>query len=214
MKSATGLFFTAALTIGFFAASALGMYLPGRDIRHDSPLKAFTGYLDTNIPKLMRRYGVPGVSIALVQDGQIVYTMAYGDADLDAGRKLTSDLPMRVQSISKSVTAWAILKLAEEGTLDLDKPVQSYLRGWRLPAADTPSGGITVRQLLCHTAGLPLGDVFALYAPEEPMPTLKESLTRSATLFQPPGKGFSYSNVGYNLLELLIEEVTGRDFAE
>ena len=46
------------------------------------------------------------------------------------------------------------------------------------------------------------------------MPTLKESLTRSATLFQPPGKDFSYSNVGYNLLELLIEEVTGRDFAE
>lgn len=127
---------------------------------------------------------------------------------------MTTDMPMRVQSISKSVTAWAVLKLAEDGKLNLDDPVERYLKGWTLPSSDYPPEGVTVRRLLSHTAGLPLGDVFALYSPDEAVPALRESLTRTAILFQMPGKGFSYSNVGYNLLELLIEAVTGRDFAE
>jgi CubicO group peptidase (beta-lactamase class C family) len=127
---------------------------------------------------------------------------------------MTVDMPMRVQSISKSVTAWAVLKLAEEGKLNLEDPAEKYLKGWKLPASDYSPDGMTVKQLLCHTAGLPLGDVFTLYSPDEAMPSLKESLTHSAILFQMPGKGFSYSNVGYNLLELMIEEVTRRDFAE
>ena len=107
-----------------------------------------------------------------------------------------------------------MLKLAEEGKLSLDDPAERYLKGWKLPASDYPPDGMTVKQLLCHTAGLPLGDVFTLYSPDEVMPSLKESLTHSAILFQMPGKGFSYSNVGYNSLELIIEEVTERDFAE
>lgn len=123
-------------------------------------------------------------------------------------------MPMRVQSISKSVTAWAILKLVEEGKLNLNEPVEMHFKDWELPDSDYPSDGLTVRQLLCHTGGMPLGDIFALYAPDEEIPSLRESLSGSAVLFQEPGKGFSYSNVGYNLLELLIEEVTGRDFAE
>jgi CubicO group peptidase (beta-lactamase class C family) len=107
-----------------------------------------------------------------------------------------------------------VLKLAEEGKLNLEDPAEKYLKGWKLPASDYPPDGVTVKRLLCHTAGLPLGDVFTLYSPDEAMPSLKESLTHSAILFQMPGKGFSYSNVGYNLLELMIEVVTGRDFAE
>jgi CubicO group peptidase (beta-lactamase class C family) len=162
----------------------------------------------------MGLYGIPGASIALVRDGQIVYTAAHGEANQESGQKMTADMPMRVQSISKSVTAWAVLKLAEEGKLSLDDPAERYLKGWKLPASDYPPDGMTVKQLLCHTAGLPLGDVFTLYSPDEAMPSLKESLTHSAILFQMPGKGFSYSNVGYNLLELIIEEVTERDFAE
>jgi CubicO group peptidase (beta-lactamase class C family) len=76
--------------------------------------------LDFRVPKLMGLYGIPGASIALVRDGIIVYTAAYGDANQKSGQKMTVDMPMRVQSISKSVTAWAVLKLAEEGKLNLD----------------------------------------------------------------------------------------------
>ncbi|NNJ32852.1 serine hydrolase domain-containing protein [Lacrimispora defluvii] len=214
MKRTIHILILAAFTVGFFAVSALALVLPDRKIRPNSPAEEYTAFLDARIPKLMQRYGIPGVNIALVQNEQIVYTMAYGDADREAGRKMTIDMPMRVQSISKSVTALAVLKLAEEGRLNLDDPVEKYIKDWKLPASVYSPDDVTVRRLLCHTAGLPLGDVFALYAPDEPAPSLKESLTRSATLFQAPGKGFSYSNVGYNLLELLIEEVTGRDFAE
>ncbi len=214
MKRTVSILIIAVFAFGFFAAAALALYLPDRKITPYSPTEEFAAFLDLKVPKLMGRYGIPGVSIALVRDGRIVYTAAYGDADKEAGRKMTADIPMRVQSISKSVTAWAVLKLAEEGKLNLDDPVEKYLGGWNLPASDYPPEGVTIRRLLSHTAGLPLGDVFTLYSPDEAMPSLKESLTHTAILFQMPGKGFSYSNVGYNLLELLIEEVTGRDFAE
>jgi CubicO group peptidase (beta-lactamase class C family) len=214
MKRTTSILVIAAFAIGFFGAAALTLYLPERKIRAHSPTEEFTAFLDYRVPKLMGLYGIPGVNIALVRDGQIVYTAAYGEANQKSGQKMTADMPMRVQSISKSVTAWAVLKLAEEGKLSLDDPAERYLKGWKLPASDYPPDGMTVKQLLCHTAGLPLGDVFTLYSPDEAMPSLKESLTHSAILFQMPGKGFSYSNVGYNLLELIIEEVTERDFAE
>jgi len=214
MKRATSILIIAVFAIGFIAAAALALYLPDRKIRTHSPTEEFAAFLDLRVPNLMGLYEIPGVSIALVRDGRILYTSAYGYSDQKSGRKMTVDTPMRVQSISKSVTAWAVLKLVEEGKLNLEDPAEKYLKGWKLPASDYPPDGVTVKRLLCHTAGMPLGDVFTLYSPDEAMPSLKESLTRSAILFQMPGKGFSYSNVGYNLLELLIEVVTGRDFAE
>jgi CubicO group peptidase (beta-lactamase class C family) len=213
-KRATSILIIAAFVIGFFGAAALALYLPDRKIKTHSSAEEFAAFLDYRAPKLMGLYGIPGASIALVRDGQIVYSAAYGEANQKSGQKMTVGMPMRVQSISKSVTAWAVLKLAEEGKLNLEDPVETYLKGWKLPASDYPPNGVTIKRLLCHTAGMPLGDVFALYSPDEAMPSLKESLTHSAILFQIPGKGFSYSNVGYNLLELMIEEVTGRDFAE
>jgi CubicO group peptidase (beta-lactamase class C family) len=214
MKRTISILIIVTLAMGFFTAAAFTLYWPDREIRSHAPTEEFAAFLDLRVPKMMELYGVPGASIALVREGQIVYTAAYGDADQQSGRKMTVDLPMRVQSISKSVTAWAVLKLAEEGKLDLDDPIEKHLKGWKLPASDYPPEGITVKRLLCHTAGLPLGDVFALYSPDEAVPSLQDSLTRSAIPFQMPGKDFSYSNVGYNLLELMIEMVTGRDFAE
>jgi len=214
MKRVISILIIAAFAIGFFAAAFLVLYLQDRKITPHSLMDEFAAFMDIRVPKLMELYEIPGVSIALVRDGRIVYTAAYGVADINAGRKMTADLPMRVQSISKSVSAWAVMKLAEEGKLKLDDPIEKYLNGWKLPASDYPQDGVTVRRLLSHTAGLPIGDVFALYSPDEAVPTLKESLNRTAVLFQMPGKSFSYSNVGYNLLELIIEEVTGRDFAE
>lgn len=204
----------AVFVVGFFAASVIILFLPDRRINDHPSTQEFTAFLDTRIPKLMKLYRIPGVNIALVRDGKVAFTAAYGYADQKSGREMTVDMPMRVQSISKSVTAWAVLKLVEEGRLSLDDPVENYLGDWKLPASDYPTDGITIKRLLSHTAGLPLGDVFALYTPYEDMPSLKDSLTNSAIPFQMPGEGFSYSNVGYNLLEHIIEVVTERDFAE
>lgn len=202
------------IALAFFALAAAGLYLPGRKVTGNDSAEAFIAFLDSRIPKLMKRYNVPGVSVALVRGGQIVYTGAYGVADRQSGRLMAAELPMRVESISKPVTAWAILKLAQEGKINLDDPLEKHLRLECFPLLAASSGSITVRQLLTHTAGLPLGNVAALYAPQERAPSLEESVSARAVPFQPPGKGFSYSNVGYHLLELLIESVTGQDFAE
>jgi CubicO group peptidase (beta-lactamase class C family) len=183
-------------------------------VRRGSALETFTGYLDRRIPSLMNKYEIPGANIAIVTDGVCRWTKAYGYAELETGRKMTTDTPLRVQSISKPVTAWGVLKLVEQGKIDLDAPVMQYLSSWEFPQSEFLAGRVTTRQLLNHSSGLPLGNIFNRYSPEEELPTLRESLAQEAVLVQEPGLSFSYSNVGFNLLELLIEEVTGRDFAE
>lgn len=185
-----------------------------RDIRTGAPLNDFQSRLNERIPALMKQYKIPGCNLALVQNGEIVWAEAYGYADLDRGRILTTDTPMRVQSISKSVTAWAVMKLVENGSLELDAPVSQYLKSWQFLESRYSTKGVTIRRLLSHTAGLPLGDVFTLYSPGQKMPSLKEKLSQEAVLVQEPGTAFSYSNTGYNLLELLIEEITSRDFSD
>lgn len=184
------------------------------EVEKYASLEEFTAYLDGRIPALMKEYAIPGVNIALIQKGQTVWSKAYGYADLEKGRKMTTDTYCRVESISKSVTAWGVMKLVQEGKIELDKPVEQYLQNWEFPESGFSGEQVTVRQLLSHSAGLPLGNIFERYSPNEEIPSLENSLSKEAILIQEPGLSFSYSNTGFNLLELLIEEVTGRDFAE
>lgn len=177
-------------------------------------IDTFSGYLDGRIPRLMKQYGVPGVSVALVRGGEVVWSAAYGYADLEHNRKMTVDSVYRVESISKSVTAWGVIRLAEQGLVDLDAPVQQYLGNWKPPESEYSWQKVTVRRLLSHNAGLPLGTIGMEYPPQSDMPSLRETMLHEAQLIHEPGSGFLYSNTGFNLLELLIEEVTGRDFAE
>ncbi len=106
------------------------------------------------------------------------------------------------------------MKLVESGLVNLDQPVQQYLRDWQFSESNHSEAGITIRRLLSHIAGLPLGTIGVRYAPDDDIPSLRESLSQEARLIQEPGSSFLYSNVGYHVLELLVEEVTGRDFAE
>jgi len=197
-----------------FAIAAGQRYVPDTRVSAGGSMEGYAAYLDQRVPELMQRYDIPGASLALVKEGRTVWKQAYGYADREAGRALTADTPLRVQSISKSITACGVMRLAETGAIDPDAPVEQYLKTWQLPPSAYPTEGMTVRRLLSHTAGLPLGDVFAMYAPTDALPSLEESLSGSAIPFREPGAGFSYSNVGYNLLELLIEQVDGRDFAQ
>ncbi len=185
-----------------------------KGFKQEDSKEAFISYLDEYIPALMADYDVPGLSIALVQGGETVWTNAYGYADVDAGVKMTADTYASVQSISKPVTAWGVMRLAEQGLIDLDAPAGLYLKGWEIPESDYTVSEVTIRRLLSHTAGMPLGNFNNMFSPREDMPSLKETLSDEAVLMQQPGLSFSYSNTGFNLLELLIEEVTGRDFAE
>jgi CubicO group peptidase (beta-lactamase class C family) len=203
------------LIISSITVFAIAQLSTTKGLEENASLEQFTSYLDGHIPALMKDYDVPGVSIALVKGGKTTWSKAYGYADLEKGRKMTTATYFRVESISKSVTAWGVMKLVEKGQIELDKPVAQYLKNWQFPESQFSEEKVTVRQLLTHTAGLPLGDFLDRYSPQEEIPTLAESLSKNAILIREPDSlSFSYSNTGYNLLELLIEEVTAFDFAE
>lgn len=204
----------------FYAAILSCMIFPGINMSYAAihqgatqSLNEFTAHLNEKIPRLMHDYDIPGVSLAIVREGKTVWSHAWGYADRDQKRKMTLGTWCRVESISKSVTAWGVMKLVEKGKIDLGAPVGKYLGKWKFPPSEFSLEKVTIRRLLSNSAGMPLGTIGVRYAPGVEKPSLKESLTRDAHLMQKPGKSFSYSNTGFNLLELLIEEVTGRDFA-
>jgi len=203
-----------AITLALFALALLISAGCARNpIAPQDTLGTFSAYLDQRIPDLMKKYAIPGVSIALIHDGELVWSGAYGYADLAQERKMTVDVVCRAESISKSVTAWGVMRLVEQGLVDLDAPVQEYLTDWHLPETEQDEQSVTVRGLLSNTAGMTPGSIGEEYAPASEMPTLRQNLTQEAHLIREPGTAFLYSNPGFNLLELLVEDVTGRDFA-
>lgn len=202
------------LIISFSLVYSISDHFPAQQIKINTSLGSFISHLDQRIPAIMKAYDIPGVNIAIIQNGEIVWLTAFGQADLETNREMTIDTYMRVQSISKSVTAWGIMRLVEQGMIELDRPVKDYLKNWQFPENQYDADLVTTRQLLTHAAGMPIGDFYNFYSPEEVIPSLEESLFKEARLIQEPGKSFSYSNTGYNVLELMIEEVTGQNFAD
>ena len=211
-----GKIFTTVLLYIFTLLVSAVLILP--EIKRSGPnagsVESWAEYMNERIPELIKTQDVPGLIIALIREGETVWIDAYGYADLEKSIPMTENTICRVESISKSVTAWGVMKLVEEKKIDLDKSVESYLKTWTLPESPFSEEKITVRYLLSQTSGLPLGTIGVRYDPEGDLPSLKDVLKGEAILFQNPGTSFSYSNAGYKLLELLIEEVRGKDFAE
>ena len=179
----------------------------------DAPLEAFVAHLDVSVPTSMRTYDVPGVAIALVRGGSPVWLGAYGDADRERGRPMTVDAVFQTGSISKSVSAWGALRLVEQGLVGLDDPLHAYLGDGVVPTVASPAQAITLRRVLSHTSGAALGPIGNEYPPDGAVPSLRSALAQDLRLVREPGTGFGYSNPGFDLVELLIEEVSGRPFA-
>ena len=182
------------------------------------------------IGKRMAHYGVPAVGVAVISGGKLAWAHTWGT--LEQGQTGSADTATRFQaaSISKPVTAVAILRLVEQGKLELDGEVGRYLRSWQLPALPAGRGPVTIRQLLSHTAGLNAPEQeayfrfdgsFAGYAPGAPLPTTAQILSGAppaisapVAFLSPAPAGFSYSGGGYTVLQQVIEDVTGKPFAE
>jgi CubicO group peptidase (beta-lactamase class C family) len=194
----------------------LGIGCTGPSPGPQESLKAFTAHLDDRVPALLSRYQVPGASLALVHDGRLAWTGTYGITTRTDGQPMPPEAVYRVESISKSVTAWGVMRLVEAGRIDLDAPVQRYLPGGALSELGADAQCVTVRRLLSHHAGLPLGPIgpSVEYPPGSNPPSLDAYLRREVRLVREPGSAFEYSNVGFNVLEQMIEAVTGRDFAD
>jgi len=161
----------------------------------------------------------PGLAVAVVDHGRVAWAGGYGVADLAGGEPVTPVTRFQAGSVSKPVTAWGMLRLVEQGRIGLDEPVVGRLRRWRPPPSPFDPDGISVRRLLSHTAGLSVHG-YAGQTLERPLPPIEASLSGEAggsfpvELLEVPGRRWLYSGGGYSVLQLLVEELTGRPFAE
>ncbi|MEC0169307.1 serine hydrolase [Paenibacillus graminis] len=180
----------------------------------------FKQYLDHKVPQWQETYGVPGVAVGVIHNGKVAYTLNYGVADTKSHQPVNENTLFQAGSISKSLTAWGILHLVDQGLLSLDDPAAKYLTRWKLPDSGFDPSQVTLRRLLSHTAGLPAHKGYLGTAPGKKLPALEESLSGAGWFNDPvrlttaPGTQEVYSGAGYTLLQLVIEEVTGQPFEQ
>ena len=177
--------------------------------------------LETSITELLREHGVPGASIAVIEDYQVLWARGFGVTSLYGGAPVTETTRFQACSLSKPVAVQALLTLVESGQVDLDQPANHYLRRWQIPDNEGFSGdAITVRQLVTHSAGL-TASFFPGYRPGEELPAslvdmllgIPPTTSEAVVPNLAPGSRWRYSGGGLLVVQLLIEDVTGEDFA-
>jgi CubicO group peptidase (beta-lactamase class C family) len=172
-----------------------------------------------NLIERMKHYHVPGVSIALIDGAVLAAAQGYGVEQAGAEAPVTLQTRFQAASISKPVTALAVLDLVQNGTLNLDADVNGYLRSWQVPENEnTCQRKVTLRSLLSHTAGLTVSG-FPGYAADEVVPSLRQILdgeppanTGPMRVEHVPGSQWQYSGGGYTVVQQLLEDVTGQPF--
>jgi CubicO group peptidase (beta-lactamase class C family) len=174
---------------------------------------AAKAYLTKVIDYEMRKSSTPGLSIALVDDQRIVWAQGFGYADLERQVPAGAETIYRVGSISKLFTDTAALQLAEQGRLDIDRPLKIYLPDFAIKERNAQAAPITPRHLMTHHSGLPR-DVLKGFETAEPAPFASVvSDIRAEYAAHAPGEIFSYSNLGITLLGSAIQQVSGVPFA-
>ncbi|MFH1235870.1 MAG: serine hydrolase domain-containing protein [Parcubacteria group bacterium] len=188
----------------------------------------FHGHVVVGIPipedaltKVMVRYHVPGVSIAVVHRGRIDWAKGYGVCEYGKPDRVDSNTLFQAASISKPVSAVVALRMVDKGELTLDENVNLKLKSWKVPENEfTKKQAVTLRRLLSHSAGLPMHGVPEFIADAE-LPTLVQILdgnwsaaTESVRPVVEPGTTYRYSGGGYIVLQLLLTDIAKRPFAE
>jgi len=166
------------------------------------------------IDSVMARYAVPGgpgASLLIVRDGKVALAKGYGLANVELRQRVTPETNFRLASLSKQFTATAVMLLVADGKLHYDDKASSLVAG--LPAF---ARGVTVRNLLNHTSGLPdyedfVPDSQTTQVHDADVPAL---ISRAKGMRFAPGTHYAYSNTGYCLLALVVEHVTRKHFAD
>ena len=167
------------------------------------------------IEQHMHRLKIPGISLAIVEGDQIVHLRGFGKAR-PGGEVPTPQTPFFIGSLTKSITALAVMQLVEAGKIDLDAPVQRYLP-WFHIADPQASAHLTVRHLLNQTSSLPLWRSEIAHADFDDRPDATERQVRALStlkISRPVGSKCEYSNFNYNILGLVIESASGESYAD
>ncbi len=175
--------------------------------------------LDSEVPEILKKNKAPGVAIAFVHSDKVIGFKAYGFADLDRKTQITAETMFNVASISKVVTAWGVMQLVQQGKVDLDKPINNYLKRWKIPESNYGTNEVTLRNVLSHTSGLSVSSYYGWNFPDK-LPTIVDSLQGNnngagiLNVIHAPNSKWSYSGGGYSIVQLLIEDISGLSFEE
>ncbi|GAB2196103.1 serine hydrolase domain-containing protein [Sessilibacter sp. MAH4] len=215
------IYFTRAVTLFVLLAAwlALSVYggVSGWWLSAIAP-KNNTELFVTAIDEKIKSQNQGNTAFILIEDGKIATEKYYSNND-----KINGDTLFPLASMSKLFAAYGVMQLVEDGKINLDEPIENYLTRWHLPENEFDNNLVTTRLLLSHTAGLTDGLGFGDYTAEESLPSIEESLqhprasadeNKVIAVGIPPATQWQYSGGGYLILELLIEEVTGKPFAD
>lgn len=210
------------------------LLLPGYSTRGDEAISAVVERVESglasadksdrgrdglNLTDRMKHYDVPGVSIAVIDDGAIVWAKGYGLLEKGKQTAVGTDTLFQAASISKPVTATATLQLVQEGKLDLDTNVNAFLKSWQLPDNEfTVDQPVTLRGIMTHTAGTSVSG-FLGYRSDRRLPSIVQILdgvkpanSKPVRVFQKPFTNCTYSGGGTTIQQLILQDVTGMDF--
>ena len=172
------------------------------------------------IEQLRQEHGIPGASVAVIEDGTIAWARGFGVADLASGRPVTADTLFQAQSITKTLTALATVKLLAAKQIALDEPVNRYLKSWVIPENDySTKVPVSFRMLLNHTGALSNPYPDGCCGPTETLPTLQQVLrgrppanNPPITVERVPGTRFDYCNGCYTVLQPALESISQQSF--
>lgn len=177
--------------------------------------------LENEIQKIVQDTKAVGVSIALIDNYELVWAKGFGVIEIGTNDSVTTQTVFQAASISKPVTALAIMKKVQEGRISLNENVEARLTSWHIPKNPyTSSSAVTVKHLLSHTGGVANSFYYVPgYTEADRLPTVVECLngTKPAQnnpvkITATPGAQFSYSNCGYWILEALLEDLEKKEF--
>ncbi|MDX1358224.1 MAG: serine hydrolase domain-containing protein [Clostridia bacterium] len=164
-------------------------------------------YTEHQISTSMKKHNIPGIVCAVVDGNDILFSKAYGYADAENKTKTTADTIFKAGSISKVFTGIEVMRMHEEGLIDIDNPLKDYLPDFDINNRFEESGPITISSMLTHRSGLPRGGTLLLWdwscrplVLDAQMMSLSES-----HMVYPPDHRYKYSNIAYNTLARLIE---------
>jgi CubicO group peptidase (beta-lactamase class C family) len=151
-----------------------------------------------------------GISISVALKGAIAWEGGFGFAHRETARRATAHTPFSLASLTKPFTAAAIMRLVQAGKLELDAPIDRYLRT-PLPRSNFDTQGVTLRLLGGHAAGLPA--LFEMFDETSTAPTTADLVRDYGELAYPAGERYEYANLGYSLLGAAVSHITGQDFS-
>lgn len=167
--------------------------------------------IDAYLQAAMKQHRLPGMSVAIVQGDDIVFAKGYGEAS--PGRPMTPDTPMYIGSTSKTFTSLAVMQLVEQGKLELDAPVKSYIPWFQVGDPESTKT-ITLRHLLTHTSGLTDQNYNDHNLPDDAsLEDAVRDLVHAAPV-SAPGESWHYFNPGYAVLGYLVEQTSGQSYGD